>query len=383
VTELRADFDANAAHLWTPDERQRFKAYMSSTEPLYCGIGHNSGARPTKAAESATVFEQFEAIVDYPDFTAEQKCILVKLRCRVNSKTLADAICGNEGLMRAASLKDPRALRAELRGLQGKSRELPEKRDERGRPTDDPIDRNHATIIIEERRGKASIVAFDPDRFQAILKAYWEYREQKRGARRPPASGSGGPAKPPASHAENPLRQTHPDPFPISKERERAERSPLVQEADATGRQRKRTKRQTSEQEIDEARVAYNTAAQAHGFTPCDTLTEARRKRLSERLAEIGGVDNFKRALTALPTDDFLMGRVRPRNGGAAFKLNLERLLSTSSRMGDVLARLRDAAGDAARSKPVTVGADAQAQANLEDAIARLRAEEEAGLWRQ
>ena len=150
------------------------------------GIGHNSGALPTaKAPESATVFEQFEAIVDSPIFTAEQKCILVKVRCRVDGKTKGNAIASNEGLMRAASLKDPRALRAELRDLQGKTRDLPEERDKRGRPIYDPIDDSRATIVLEERPGKASVIGFRPERLQAIVAAYWQHREQKRGPGNP------------------------------------------------------------------------------------------------------------------------------------------------------------------------------------------------------
>jgi hypothetical protein len=41
------------------------------------------------------------------------------------------------------------------------------------------------------------------------------------------------------------------------------------------------------------------------------------------------------------------MGKRPPKDGGKRFKLDLERLLSDSSNMGDVLARLIDAAKDA------------------------------------
>ena len=353
----------------TSEEREEQAEHVRRTSAV--GIGHNSGAAQPQP-QSATVFEQFEAIVDSLAFTAEQKCILVKIRCRVNAKTMDNAIVSNEGLMRAASLKDPRALRAELRDLQGKARDLPKERDKAGRPIEDPIDESRATIVVEERPGKASIVGFTPERLHAIVAAYLQHREQKRRPGRPPASdappspgkppascsggleekppasGTGGLEKPPASHAENPLRQTHPDPFPLSRRQKEGADARPTQEADATkkGAARKR-KRSASEQEINEALTAYNDAAAKHGFTPCHTLTDTRSSRLGDRLLDIGGVGAFKRALTALPTDDFLMGRVRPRNGGAPFKLNLERLLSTGSGMGDVLARLIDAAGDA------------------------------------
>ena len=72
-----------------------------------------------------------------------------------------------------------------------------------------------------------------------------------------------------------------------------------------------------------------------HGFSPCRAPTDARRKRLDERLRDIGGIDAFGRALSALPADDFLMGRVRPRSGQAPFKLDIDRLLQTDGNMGD------------------------------------------------
>jgi hypothetical protein len=309
-------------------------------------VGHNSEAALAQV-KNVTVFQQFEAIVDSPDYTSAQKCMLVKIRCRVDAKTMDNAIVSNEGLMRAASLKDPRALRAELRDLQGKGRDLPAQRDNHGRPTNDPVDHNRATIAVEERPGKASVIGFTPERLHAIVAAYLQHREQKRGPGRPPASGApplsgkpperdagglggkppasgtGGLEKPPASHAENPLRPTHPDPFPISRRPGRAAQS-----------------------SADEALAAYNVAAAMHGFTACRTLTDARRKRLEKRLDDIGGVDALNRALSAIPNDHFLMGKAKPRPGEAPFRLSIDRLLSTESGMGDVLARLLDAAGD-------------------------------------
>jgi hypothetical protein len=97
---------------------------------------------------------------------------------------------------------------------------------------------------------------------------------------------------------------------------------------------------------VEEALDAYNEAADMHSFAPCRTLTDARRKRLDKRLKDIGGVDAFKRALSALPRNDFLMGRVRPKPGKKPFKLELDTLLQTDGNLGDVLARLLDAAED-------------------------------------
>jgi hypothetical protein len=97
----------------------------------------------------------------------------------------------------------------------------------------------------------------------------------------------------------------------------------------------------------DEALLLYNDGARHHGWSVCHSLTDHRRKRFDNRLAEIGGIEPFTLALSAIPRNDFLMGRRPPRDGGAPFRLDLDRLLSTDSGMGDVLARLIDDASDA------------------------------------
>jgi hypothetical protein len=124
---------------------------------------------------------------------------------------------------------------------------------------------------------------------------------------------------------------------------------------------------------VDAAVAAYNGAADRHGFSRCEVLTEARRKRLEGRLVDIGGVDAFKLALSAIPKNDFLMGRVSSRSGGKPFKLDIERLLSTGSGMGDVLAKLLDEAKTAAR--PARAASDDE-EAELAATLARMRAEE-------
>jgi hypothetical protein len=218
------------------------------------GVGHNSaGAKDIDevlddfdAWSKLSVFSQFEAIVDCQDYTAEQKCILVKIRCRVDRGSMGGAIDSNDGLMRAASLKDRRAFRAELRDLQGKARELPEGRDAHGRPISDPVDKSRSTIVIEERRGKASVIGFTPERLLAIASAYLQHKEEKRGPGRPwpskppashapplsakpPAPDTGGLDKPPAFDAINPLRPTHPDPI-LSKTDNTGADAPLAGE---------------------------------------------------------------------------------------------------------------------------------------------------------
>ena len=116
----------------------------------------------------------------------------------------------------------------------------------------------------------------------------------------------------------------------------------------------------------------YNEAAKAHGWTVCATLTPPRAKRLEGRLRDIGGLEAFKRALSAIPRDDFLMGRRATKAGERPFKLDIDNLLQTDGKWATCspgcsisLAR-RDQQPDADA---------ARAQQELEDAIARLRAE--------
>jgi hypothetical protein len=99
--------------------------------------------------------------------------------------------------------------------------------------------------------------------------------------------------------------------------------------------------------EVEQAINAYNDAARLHGFTAFHSRSKSVMERLRNRLHEIGGPEQFQRALAAVPDDDFLSGRVR-RDGQRPFRLDLERLLQTDGKMGDVLARLIDRAGDTA-----------------------------------
>jgi hypothetical protein len=107
----------------------------------------------------------------------------------------------------------------------------------------------------------------------------------------------------------------------------------------------------TSLQVEEQAIAIYNQAARQHGFTECSKLTDARCQLLKKRLRDIGGIDAFERALSAIGRNDFLMGRVRPKDGCAAYKLDLDALLRTDGKMGDVLARLLNMADPAATSK--------------------------------
>jgi hypothetical protein len=113
--------------------------------------------------------------------------------------------------------------------------------------------------------------------------------------------------------------------------------------------------------EVDLAASAYNEMAERHGWTQCRALTRGRRNRLSERLKDIGGLESFKLALSAISNDDFLMGRKTPRPGERPFRLDIDRLMQTNGNMGDVLAKLVDAAG----AKDVVQSIEVQVEAVL------------------
>lgn len=120
---------------------------------------------------------------------------------------------------------------------------------------------------------------------------------------------------------------------------------PLEGLAQPQNHARRSTSPGVSAVEAERAIALYNEAAQEHGYTACHARSAARLARLGKRLAEIGGLDAFKRALSAVPFDDFLSGRVRSRDGRPPFRLDLDALLQTDGKMGDVLAKLIDRAG--------------------------------------
>lgn len=93
--------------------------------------------------------------------------------------------------------------------------------------------------------------------------------------------------------------------------------------------------------------AVYNAAAEHHGWVPCKVVTPVIEQSILKRVRDIGGRDQFVIALNQIPNDDFLMGREPGRDGRKPFRLDLSKLLSVKSGMGDVLARLIDAAAAA------------------------------------
>jgi hypothetical protein len=111
----------------------------------------------------------------------------------------------------------------------------------------------------------------------------------------------------------------------------------------------KQVERSTPERtSVDLALADYNHAAEQMGFARCAVLSAARAKALERRLRDIGAGDlehgrqRFRDALSAISHDAFLAGRRAGTNGRNAFRLDLDRLLSTNSAMGDVLGKLLD-----------------------------------------
>ncbi len=95
---------------------------------------------------------------------------------------------------------------------------------------------------------------------------------------------------------------------------------------------------------LDAAVMAYNGAAEQFDFAVIKTITEPRLRRLEKRIDEIGGHENFKLALSMIPHNKFLMGQAPTKDGRLPFRLDFDRLLSTESGLGDVLASLLDRA---------------------------------------
>jgi hypothetical protein len=93
--------------------------------------------------------------------------------------------------------------------------------------------------------------------------------------------------------------------------------------------------------------LLYNDYAHRLKFRPYKTRSAKVDRRIYARVEDIGGFENFERALSAIPTNDFYMGRMPPKPGKKPFRLHIDFLLSETSGCGDVLAGLVDLALDA------------------------------------
>jgi hypothetical protein len=108
-----------------------------------------------------------------------------------------------------------------------------------------------------------------------------------------------------------------------------------------------------SDPDVLAARDAYNEGARAYRWVVNVSFPEELASLLRDRLLAIGvgnitdGLQAFKRALSAIPQDDWLSGRVK-KDGRAPFKLDLEYLVRKSN--GHILSKLIDRAGEAPAS---------------------------------
>lgn len=131
----------------------------------------------------------------------------------------------------------------------------------------------------------------------------------------------------------------------------------------------------------DTAHQDWNRVAEKHGLVVARSFPPTRRARLAKRLEEIGGLENFRLALTAIPSVPFLMGKTTPRPGETPFKMEFDHLLQTDGKLGDVLAKLIDKAAALAPRSPLW-WQDPRAVAAVTDEQWRaLIAEHAIGVW--
>jgi hypothetical protein len=205
----------------------------------------------------------------------------------------------------------------------------------------------------ELRRRKREGIAVEPDgEIAEMANEVSSPEPQTEVSQGHPEGGAGYQADTEVSgrHPENPGAGDHGDTEVSERHHRGVTQTPLLQNTPEKKKEGGAAHRNCTSAEVDAAHAAYNEAARMHGFEHCSVLTISRRKRLLARLADIGGLAAFKRALSAIPQDNFLMGRVAPKPGQASFKLNINRLMQTEGGLGDVLANLLDRADSSAPS---------------------------------
>jgi hypothetical protein len=399
---------------WDENELAQVEAYVNSLRPWEFsepGLGHNkppadpprvpatwptSDPAPLPKLEDVKFAQQVEAIID-SDYPAIWKLILLKIRLRCNHDTLDNAFASNATLMRAASVKDDRTIREAVR---------------------DAI--KDGILTREDRDGRAPNFGLSKERLQEVIADYIVANRERLGQRRRakplpleplpssvggtsngrgektseplPSSGRGDPSHPVGgveADPAHPVGGVNARPLPSSGRRPKiiiednihgTSSSPTSTQGNGLGlHPGKRTPRRAPPPAPDEVELAvafYNEQAEKHRYRKCATLTPQLRRRLEARLGDIGGLENFKRAVLAVQRHRFLSGRAPTRAGDAEpFRLKIGVLLQTKKQNGDpwdVLAELLDLACDATDQSSDA----AQAQTDLEDAIRQLRKED-------
>lgn len=130
--------------------------------------------------------------------------------------------------------------------------------------------------------------------------------------------------------------------------------------------------------EISDAAIeVYNAEAAKLGIVVCRSADNDRRRKLVDRVKAIGGLDQFRIAVSAIGHVPFLIGKVPPRPGEQPFRLDIDRLMQTSGPLGNVLAKLIDKAGEVGAPARTATVADRAAE------IAQMSDDEQAALIRK
>jgi len=171
-------------------------------------------------------------------------------------------------------------------------------------------------------------------RYQMLQDALDRYVAASKRASEGPAKGQQGASEGPQLNTSTPVVDSPPYPPPGGEQPQ------------SNSPKRKRGLTSAQIKLTDAALDRWNEVAKRLGFGQVEARTDARRARLAKRLDDIGGLDRFFLALSAIERVPFLMGKVAPKPGQAPFKLDIDRLLQTDGNLGDVLAKLIDKAGD-------------------------------------
>lgn len=193
--------------------------------------------------------------------------------------------------------------------------------------------RQHAMISVSEGQTPPSEKGTRRDRLSDVV-TICNYEKYQTAA---PPKGKGRGRPQPKKGQESNKRKNNSSPLPLSGQ---GERGRLVRDLVALEAP------PSPSSEALEALVAYNAAAERHGWVPKTSLSPTEARRLETRLRQIGGAEAFSRAMQAVPgsrLDGDWSRRMRP---------DLTYVLSTGTANGDVLRALLDLA-DMAEAAPV------------------------------